>query len=477
MQASNKVIFINPPSRLNRKLIRNFDCATESKANYLYQPYDKLLLSSHFESNEFALIDAIADSIQIDQVITIINNLSNSFNIEYFIVSLADTNWLEDFDFLKTLNSLYPQTPIFIFGDSFIEDLARKEVSNLCSGILSNPLEINRADLEGHIKERGKTWYHGPGFINANTYSRSNLKKPTKVKIGLPKHEKFLSQSYRWPFAKHFKYTTVFTAWGCPYSCSYCVVSKFPNLYREANEVIEEMRQIKNLNIKEVYIGDRSFGLPRENVIKLLRGMIDEKFHFSWSTYFHPNQYDPELLELMKESGCHTLIIGIESKNFKSLKKYGRHMKEEKFFNLLEHAKKLNIDICGDFMIGLPYEKREDILKTISFAKSLNLDFASFNIAAPLAGSSIRKSAIERGDVARDQVKHFDSFGFHKALGNGILSGEEIIKLRNKAVLNFYLSPRYLFRRLLKTSSLTHLTIQFQEMLQILKKSIVKLKT
>lgn len=468
MNKNEQVLFLNPPSRLGRKLIRNFDCATESKANYLYQPYDKLLLSSHYESNEFTLIDAIADKKTKSEVFDEIANLK----ITYIILSLADSNWSEDFEFLKDLKEKYYNKPIYVFGDSFIEERAQNLVKPLCSGIISNPLEINRKDLELHIKNNNTDWYLGPGFVNASTYDRTDLKKPVHVEIKTPKHEKFLSSSYRWPFAKHFKYTTVFTAWGCPYSCSYCVVAKFPNLYRGAEEVLSELKEVKKQGIKELYIGDRSFGLPRQNAIKILRGMVEEDFKFSWSTYFHPNQYDPELLEIMKKSGCHTLIIGIESKNFKSLKKFGRHMKEDRFFPLLEHAKSLGIEICGDFMIGLPGETRSEILETIRFSKELNLDFASFNIAAPLAGSSIRSSAIERGEMSKDDDKHYDSFGYHKALGNGVLDGDELVKLRNKAVLKFYLSPKYLLKRILKTRSFEHFFIQLQEMLQMFKKTI-----
>lgn len=97
-------------------------------------------------------------------------------------------------------------------------------------------------------------------------------------------------------------------------------MSKFPNYYRSYDEIIEEMKEVASLGIREIYMGDRSFGLPLMNVMKLLQGMIDQRFNFSWSTYFHPNQYTPELLQKMKESGCHTIIVGIENSDQSTLK-------------------------------------------------------------------------------------------------------------------------------------------------------------
>jgi len=467
MLHTDLVIFINPPSAVGRKLIRNFDCATESKGNYLYQPYDKLLLSSHYEANQFVLFDAIADKMSQVELFECLKE----HKIKYFIVSVADTNWIEDKEFLQKLHSIYPDRPIYAFGDSLIEATSREELHGIISGVLSNPLELNVEELENHIKEKGNQWFQGSGFVKEDTYSRVDLKKPIEININIPNHQKFLHENYRWPFSRYFKYTTVFTSWGCPYSCSYCIVAKFPNTYRNYRNVLEELRHIKTLGLNEIYIGDRSFGLPRSNVIQLLKAMIEEDFNFSWSTYFHPNQYDPELLELMKRSGCHTLIIGIESHNFKSLKKYGRHMKEDRFYGLLKHAKKIGIEICGDFIIGLPNETKEDIHKTIKLSKELDIDYASFNIAAPLAGSSLREDAKKDGRISPGEENHFDSFGYHKVLSNGVLSGEEILKLRNQAVKDFYFNPRYLFKSLFRIHSFEHLIIQVQEMLQILFKT------
>lgn len=451
-----RVSFINPPIFPYRKIMRNFDCATESKGNYLYQPYDFLLLSAKLPSHwPLLFIDAIANKWNRDKCFSELE----SFLPEIIVCAVAATNWKQDLEFVQNLRQKFPQAYLLVFGDILIEDIPCQKIQDYCDGILTSPIIFDFSLIPQKQN----------GLRTKDFYNRSDLKKPTKVSLTHIRHRAFLHPKYRWPFARYFQYTTIFTAWGCPYSCSYCIMSKFPNYWRDYQEIIAEMEEVKNLGIKEIYIGDRSFGLPYENIISLLDTMIERKFNFSWSTYFHPNQYTPELLEKMKASGCHTIIIGIESGDLKSLQEYSRYMKKDILSNLISHANKLGIDICGDFILGLPHDDKDSIEKTIEFSQALNIDYASFNIATPLAGSSIRKLAIESGKMQEED--QFDSLGNSNALSVCKLSEKEILKLRNKAVMGFYTRPSYLIKRLFKIRGYQHFLIQLQEALQILSKA------
>ena len=173
----------------------------------------------------------------------------------------------------------------------------------------------------------------------------------------------------------------------------------------------------------------------------------------------------------MKESAGHTIIVGVESYNLESLKTFGRHVRKNQFFSLIEHAKKINMQVCGDFIIGLPEEDLSDIRKTIQFSIDLNLDFASFNIAAPLAGSVIKEMAQKNGSMSFDE-ENIDSLGKNKVISVGKLSPYEIKKLRNEAVFRFYMRPTYLFKRLIRIRSIEHLIIQLQEAFVLFSKSL-----
>jgi radical SAM superfamily enzyme YgiQ (UPF0313 family) len=374
-----------------------------------------------------------------------------------------------DIAFLKALRNAHPDVPILCLGDALLERSNLSDALEIADGAISSPLTF-RPEL---ITEWSRSFIstHGAA-LGLNNFADSKERK--RVTLGrplAPRHELFLHPRYRWPFSRHRRYTSVTTTWGCPYSCSYCTASNLPPLYRPAEEILTELRAIKRLGVREIYFADKSFGIPQENVRKILHGMVAERFDFSWSSYFHPNQFTPEVLEMMKAAGCHTIIIGIETRNLNRLRAMGRVISEEKLDSLLKHADRIGLDVCGDFIIGLPGEKEDDVRGSLAYALSLPLAFASFNIATPLPSTSIRREQIQAGRMSGHD-HHFDTTGLSRILPTDHLSSSMLLELRDDAVRRFYLNPAYLLRRIRRIRSLEHFLIQAQEALEIIRKTL-----
>lgn len=454
---SKKIFLINPPTPENRKIIRNTTCASESKGNYLLHSYDFILLSGIFnlENVEVDYIDCLADQISESNVLNFIQTQSP----DIIITAVVDRLWEQDLAFLKKLSLISTQKEIklFVFGDAFLEKKNIAPAISLVDGIIFSPLTLRTQLILESNKHQIKD---NPEDFGLNLAPPTPVKKAMPISIPVPMHEKFSKRKYRFPFAKHKRYATVNTTWGCPYSCSYCPASNLSVFYREAEEVFREIQYIKNLGINEIYFADFSFGVPYSNIKKLLSLIIDNNLKISWSTYFHPNQFSEELLTLMKKSGCHTIIIGVESANMKSLEKYKRTTNNSQIQSLVNFANRLKIDVCADFILGLPEETIADVNNTIHLAKELNIDFASFNIATPLPGSIFRT----QNDL---DVHHVDSSGLGDVTSLSTISEQELINLKNKAVRNFYMRPTYLLKRIMRTRSLEHFVIQIEEMLQL----------
>ena len=62
-----------------------------------------------------------------------------------------------------------------------------------------------------------------------------------------------------------------------------------------------------------------------------------------------------DFLDLMKKAGCHTIIIGIDSADLESLAIYKRKVSEKTLSSLIDHANKIKLNVCADFIIGLPH--------------------------------------------------------------------------------------------------------------------------
>ena len=460
-----KVLMINPPTPGNRKFTRNIGCAAESKAKYLYKPVDFMILSGVLRQKaNLKWIDCVGDNLNEEEAFQEIE----SFKPDIVISSIIDALFVVDFNFLKALKERWPKCKYYVFGDSFIEEKNAQKVIPHVDGIIVDPYLLNADMFLSDALSADRV----SGLRTENHYEKVD-KKSNEVSVGIPDHSMFLNEFYQWPFAKEKRYTIVSTAWSCPYSCSYCPAAQFPFHYRPVKEVVRELEEVASLGIKEVFFSDYSFGYPKEITDSLLDEMIKREIDLGWSAYFHPNRFEPEFMQKMKAAGCHTIIIGVESKNMELLKQFNRNTKEETIQNLIKECHKLGIEVCGDFLFGLKGQDKDEILNSINYSKELKLDYASFNIVAPLPGTSIRKEATELG-LLKDDGHHYDSLGGQNVLSLGVLSENELRKIRNKAVVDFYFRPLFLLKKIVKFGSFKEVFHKGQEFIHLVYKNFIR---
>jgi radical SAM superfamily enzyme YgiQ (UPF0313 family) len=216
------------------------------------------------------------------------------------------------------------------------------------------------------------------------------------------------------------------------------------------------------MGIREIVFRDATFGADRQHTVELLKRMINGKFSFSWLCASRANILDEETAKLMKQAGCHTIQIGVESGSDHILKKYNKAVNTDIIKKAFDICRKYRIKTLAHFIIGLPGETREDIFKTIDFAKELKCDYASFNVASTVFGSSLREEAIDKGWVNKDAAGSIREFP-----QAGSLSLEEVNNLRKKAVRDFYLRPGYLAGMFLGVASWHQLNTYFKEAVSI----------
>ena len=438
------------------------DCSHEAKANYLWHPNDFIIISSLCAPEDtVVLADATEKGLSTQQALA---GLAGQ-KPDILIVALSSAAWKHDYFFFQKVKELFPGKPIYVLGDIFIESEYKELILKECSGIVANPYLLNLTLMAKESASSSPL----PGVVrnlNDNPYPS---KQAISAKTGVPRHELFLDGNYCFPLAQHFKFATVTTMWGCPFSCSYCTDFNLQPFVRHWEDVVRELKRLTELGVKELFFADKTFGFPLENSQALAAAMA-KQFNFSWSCYFHPQLYNEKLIETMAAAGCHTLIIGIDSANLESLKQFGRNVTKRNLENLIAKADSLGMSICADFIIGLPNETEEDVKRTLAYALGKPLDFASFNIAAPLPGSTIRKTAKEHHQLAFGK-EGFDSYGRGGVLGGAKISGERLKSLRRNATIAFYLRPAYILRRLKRTASLEHLANQLRQMVALFKKN------
>jgi len=109
---------------------------------------------------------------------------------------------------------------------------------------------------------------------------------------------------------------------GCPYGCEFCTVTGFFGdsiRFRSNESIVEELLRLKRRARKSksqvmVFFIDDNFAISIKRTKALLREMIAANAQLPWLAQISANLLrDEELVDLMAESGCRWVFIGMES--------------------------------------------------------------------------------------------------------------------------------------------------------------------
>ncbi len=193
----------------------------------------------------------------------------------------------------------------------------------------------------------------------------------------------------------------VLTSRGCPFDCSFCsVTAMFGKGYRfrSTGNIMAELREYARAG-RTVFFYDDNFAANRARAKDLLRAIIAERLRFEWSTQVRADvARDPELVRLMKKAGCHTLYIGFESVNPRSLDAMKKRQTLADLVEAVRVLRRHRILIHGMFVLGFDDDDWETVKRTVAFAKKARLSTTQFLILTPIPGSELfdRMRAEER---------------------------------------------------------------------------------
>jgi radical SAM superfamily enzyme YgiQ (UPF0313 family) len=157
--------------------------------------------------------------------------------------------------------------------------------------------------------------------------------------------------------------------------------------FRSTENIIEELRRYDRPG-NAVFFYDDNFAANRERTKELLRAMVRERFRFQWTTQVRADiARDVELVQLMKKAGCHTVYIGFESVNPRSLDSMKKKQTVADLVQAARVLRRYRIHIHGMFVLGFDDDDWQSIRKTVKFAKKVRLSTTQFLILTPLPGS------------------------------------------------------------------------------------------
>lgn len=242
---------------------------------------------------------------------------------------------------------------------------------------------------------------------------------------------------------------TIITTRGCPMQCSFCSSAALHGeklRRRSYQNVCDEIElRLKEENIDTIAFMDDTFTLNKRFVRDFCQEIKRRNLKFWWGCTSRVDSLDEELLQTMKDAGCITIFIGVESADQQVLEKMNKNItvsKTEKAFRL---ARKVGIRTIASCVIGMPEDTKRTINKTLDFVKKLNPNYALYSLATPYPGTRFYNEAFKKNLIVINDWSKY-------TLINPILetidcSSKELRSLQKKAFINFYLRPGYLARQ------------------------------
>jgi len=197
---------------------------------------------------------------------------------------------------------------------------------------------------------------------------------------------------------------------GCPFNCTYC--SHFWGRcvrFRSPQNVFQEIKEIRHkYGTRQFELKDDTFTANRKWVTDLCNLLILENLKINWGCTTRANLLDEDILRKMQKAGCNVVRIGVETGSERILKETKKGVTFEQMKKAAKILNKLGIFWSGYFMMGLPTETEEDILKTYQFMKELNPYYAGLGVYNPFPATELFDQGVKLGLLSLDvELGHF----------------------------------------------------------------------
>ncbi len=246
---------------------------------------------------------------------------------------------------------------------------------------------------------------------------------------------------------------TIQVSRGCPSSCTYCltpIISGKNVRKRSVENIFAEIEECYDkYGIKNFFFKADTFTIDAKWASALCDKIINSKLHgkIEFTANSRVKPLDLDLLKKLKDAGCFTIAVGFESGNNETLKRIKKGTTKEDNLRAAKLIKKAKLPLFGFFMIGFPWETKEDIIETLNFIFQIDPDFIEVHIAMPYVGTELY-SQCEQYNTINAAAWGNDYFS-PNTIGTQSVTMEEIQKIRNKYLLKFYLRPKYLIKKVL----------------------------
>jgi radical SAM superfamily enzyme YgiQ (UPF0313 family) len=202
------------------------------------------------------------------------------------------------------------------------------------------------------------------------------------------------------------KAANVISTRGCPFRCSFCTTSRMFSPYRKrsVDNVMEEIRMYKKMGFKYMNFEDDNFTADKERAKEICRRIIAENLQFKETFFFGRTDMakDEELLQLLHDAHLTRVLIGIESLNQSALDTIDKRQNIEDIKRAGEACRRHGIRVIASIVLGIDDDGRDDIRRSVDFAKSIDAYQLQPAILTPYPGTPVYEQFQKENRLIKD---------------------------------------------------------------------------
>lgn len=218
---------------------------------------------------------------------------------------------------------------------------------------------------------------------------------------------------------------------GCPFSCSFCSVPSVNPGFR-VRPVAEVLRDLAYDDFpfwwqrKVVWFWDDNLPARRAYIKELLRAMIPLRKW--WLTRASLDvARDPELLTLMRASGCIGVFFGIESFGTDSLRDANkRQNRVEHYATAIKTMHDHGIAVMAGFVAGFDHDTPEAIVAMADHLQEVGVDVPFLSVLTPYKGTPLFEQLADAGRLLPERGWEFYN-GYNVAFTPRLMSPDELL--------------------------------------------------
>jgi radical SAM superfamily enzyme YgiQ (UPF0313 family) len=192
---------------------------------------------------------------------------------------------------------------------------------------------------------------------------------------------------------------------GCPFNCLFCgsrAVWGRGVRFRKPENVADELMALRAGGVDSVHFEDDTFGVNPQYLKSLTQAIGNEAPGLGWSCETHVSLVSKEHVALMKQAGCHTIQLGIESGSNRILKAMRKGFDIGRAFEACEVIKSGGLKLEVFFMAGFPDETESTLRDTLKAIKKIPADKIIYSLFTPYPGTEAFELCRSKGLIDRD---------------------------------------------------------------------------